>query len=137
AEVLEEIKPDDFYWLKHRRVYDVLVQLYSRGEPVDQVTAREELSRRGQLEDVGGALYLHELVANVPTPASARYYAKIVHELALLRRLIDAAGKIMELAYRSPEDPERVADHAEELIYSVARRDQKDEIVLVRSLVDQ
>src|SRR5437660_3643467 len=61
AEVLEEIKPDDFYWLKHRRVYDVLVQLYSRGEPVDQVTAREELSRRGQLEDVGGALYLHEL----------------------------------------------------------------------------
>jgi replicative DNA helicase len=136
AEVIEEIKPDDFYWSKHRRIYDALVHLYSRGEPVDQVTAVEELKRRGQLEEVG-ALYIHELVANVPTPASARYYAKIVHELALLRRLIDAAGKIMELAFGSPEDPESVADHAEELIYSVARRDQKDEVVVVRSLVDQ
>jgi replicative DNA helicase len=136
AEVIEEIKADDFYWSKHRRIYDALVHLYSRGEPVDQVTAVEELKRRGQLEEVG-ALYIHELVANVPTPASARYYAKIVHELALLRRLIDAAGKIMELAFGSPEDPESVADHAEELIYSVARRDQKDEVVVVRSLVDQ
>ena len=136
AEVIEEIKPDDFYWSKHRKIYDALVHLYSRGEPVDQVTAVEELKRRGQHEEVS-ALFIHELVANVPTPASARYYAKIVHELALLRRLIDAAGKIMELAFQAPEDPEHVADQAEELIYAVARRDQKDEIVLVRSLVDQ
>ena len=136
AEVFEEIQPDDFYWSKHRRLYDVLVHLYSRGEPVDQVAALEELKRRGQLDEIGG-LYIHELVSNVPTPASARYYAKIVHELALLRRLIDAAGKIMELAFRSPEEPEQVADQAEELIYAVARRDQRDEVVLVRPVIDQ
>jgi replicative DNA helicase len=136
ADVLEEIKPDDFYWSKHRRIFEALVHLYGRGEPVDQVTALEELKRRGQLEEIG-PLFIHELVANVPTPASARYYGRIVHELALLRRLIEAAGKIMDLAYTVPEEPERVADQAEELIYSVARRDQKDDVVLVRSLVDQ
>ena len=66
----------------------------------------------------------------VPTPASARFYAKIVHELALLRRLIETASQIMQLAYQVPEDPERLADQAEELIYQVARRDQKDEVVM-------
>jgi len=104
---------------------------------VDQVTAKDELQRRGVLEGVGGPLSIHELVEQVPTPAAARHYARIVHELALLRGLIDAAAKIMQLAYAVPEDPERIADQAEELIYSVARRDQKDDVVLVRSLVDQ
>src|SRR5437870_740690 len=137
AEVIEEIKPDDFYRSSHRIIFEALVHLYGRGEPVDAITAVEELKRRGTLEDVGGPLRIHELVEDVPTPASARHYARIVHELALLRRLIEAAGKIMDLAYTAPEEPERVADQAEELIYSVARRDQKDEVVLVRSLVDQ
>src|SRR2546423_5396870 len=137
AEVIEEIKADNFYRSSHRVVFEALVHLYSRGEPVDAITAVEELKRRGTLEDVGGPLYIHELVEQVPTPAAARHYARIVHELALLRRLIDAASRIMQLAYAVPEDPERIADQAEELIYSVARRDQKDEVVVVRSLVDQ
>src|SRR5437588_4501032 len=137
AEVIEEIKPEDFYRSAHRVVFESLVHLYGRGEPTDQIAAVEELKRRGTLEDVGGPLRIHELVEQVPTPASARHYAKIMHELALLRRLIHAASEIMTIAYETPEDPERVADRAEELIYSVARRDQKDEVVLVRSLVDQ
>src|SRR5438270_10837292 len=128
AEVIEEIRPEDFYRSSHRVVYEALVHLYSRGEPVDQVTAKDELQRRGVVEGVGGPLSIHELVEQVPTPAAARHYARIVHELALLRGLIDASAKIMQLAYQVPEDPERLADQAEELIYSVARRDQRDEV---------
>ena len=137
AEVIEEIKPEDFYRSSHRVIFEALAHLYGKGEPVDAITAVEELKRRGTLEDVGGPLYVHQLVEQVPTPAAARHYARIVHELALLRRLIQAASEIMQLAYAVPEDPDRVADQAEELIYSVARRDQRDEVVLVRSLVDQ
>src|SRR5438105_3735540 len=85
AEVIEEIKPEDFYRSSHRAIYEALVHLYGRGEPVDAITAVEELKRRGVLEDVGGPLRVHELVEQVPTPAAARNYARIVHELALLR----------------------------------------------------
>jgi replicative DNA helicase len=81
-------------------------------------------------------LHIHELVEQVPTPASARHYARIVHELALLRRLIQAASEIMQLAYQVPEDPARVADMAEELIYRVARRDDKDTFAVMRDLID-
>ena len=136
AEVVEEIKSEDFYRGSHRSIYEALVHLYSKGEPVDAVTAVEELKRRGDLEQVGGPLAVHELVEQVPTPAAARNYARIVHELALLRRLIKAAGDIMQMAYSSPEEPERVADQAEELIYSVARRDDKNQIAILRELVD-
>ena len=73
---IEEIRPEDFYRSSHRGIYDALVHLYSRGEPVDQVTAMEELKRRGTLEDIGGPLYIHELVEQVPTPAAARHYAR-------------------------------------------------------------
>src|SRR5919108_266744 len=75
AEVIEEIRPEDFYRSSHRGIYDALVHLYSRGEPVDQVTAMEELKRRGTLEDIGGPPYLHQLVEQVPTPPPARPYA--------------------------------------------------------------
>jgi replicative DNA helicase len=137
AEVIEEIKPEDFYRSSHRRIYEALVHLYGIGEPVDAITAVEELKRRGILEDVGGPLVIHELVEQVPTPAAARSYARIVHEAALLRRVIQAASEIMQLAYSSPENPRAAADQAEELIYAAARSDEKDEVVSVRRLVDQ
>jgi replicative DNA helicase len=136
ADVVEVLRPEDFYRSANARIYEALKSLYARGEPVDIVTAVEALKRLDQLETVGGALYLRDLVDEVPTPASAGHYARIVAETALMRRLIGAAADIMDLAYSAPEDPETVADQAEQRIYDVARREDRDEMAVLRDLVD-
>jgi replicative DNA helicase len=137
AEVVEIVRPGDFYRSANAKVFEVLREVYGRGDPVDAITAVEELKRRGFLEEVGGHLYIHELVERVPTPAAAPSYARIVAEAALLRRLISTAADIMESAYSAPEEPERVADQAEQRIYEVARHDEKDQIATLRDLVDE
>lgn len=137
ADVVEILQPEDFYRSANGRIYEALKALYARGEPVDIVTAVETLKRLDLLDSVGGALYLRDLVDQVPTPASAGHYARIVAETALMRRLIGAAADIMDMAYSAPEDPETVADTAEQRIYDVARREDSDEMAVLRDLVDQ
>ena len=137
ADVIEVVRPEDFYRSAHRQIFETLRSAYARGEPVDAIVAVEELKRRGILEEVGGPLYVRDLVDQVPTPAAAGHYAKIVAQAALLRRLISAAADIMELAYSSPEDPEQAADNAEQRIYDVARHDDKDQVASIRDLLDQ
>ena len=137
ADVVEIVHPDDFYRSANGRIFEALTAIYARGDPVDQVTAFDELTRRGALDEVGGRLYVHQLVEQVPTPAAAASYARIVAHAALLRRLISAAGEIMEMAYSVPEDPEEAADLAEQRIYDVARRDEKDQVATIHQLVDQ
>src|SRR5687767_12564080 len=137
ADVVEIVRPDDFYRSANSKIFDTLRAVYGRGDPVDAITAVEELKRRSLLEDVGGHLYVSELVERVPTPAAAGSYARIVAETALLRRLIKAAGDIMEMAYAAPEEPERVADDAEQRIYDVARHDEREQVASLRELVDQ
>src|ERR1700733_479381 len=87
ADVLEKLWPGVFYRPAHQNVYDAVLDLYGRGEPADAVTVAAELDRRGLLRRVGGAPYLHTLISMVPTAANAGYYADIVSEKALLRRL--------------------------------------------------
>lgn len=137
ADVVELLHAEDFYRSANGRIFEALRDLYGRGEPVDIVTAVEVLKRQRALDDVGGPLYLRDLVDQVPTPASASHYARIVSETALLRRLIGAAADIMDMAYSSPTHPEGVADEAEQRIYEVARREGPDEVALLRDLVDQ
>ena len=137
ADVVEIVRPSDFYRGAHAKIYDTLREIYGRGDPVDAITAVEELKRRQLLEEIGGHLYISELVERVPTPSSAAFYARIVAEAALLRRLISAAADIMESAYSAPEEPERVADQAEQRIYEVARHDEKDQVASLHELVDQ
>jgi replicative DNA helicase len=136
ASVVEVVHPDDFYRPAHQRVYRAMLGIYGRGEPVDAITVVEELKRTQELEHVGGSLYIANLVEQVPSPASAAYYAKIVADHSLLRRLIEAAGRIMSRAYAVPEDPRKLADEAEGLIYAVARADEKDEVVGLADLVN-
>src|SRR5215213_6709919 len=133
ADVIEIVQPGDFYRSANAKIFGTLREIYGRGDPVDAVTVVEELKRRQLLEDVGGHLYILELVERVPTPS----YARIVAETALLRRLISAAADIMESAYSSPEEPEKVADDAEQRIYDVARREEKDQVASLNELVDQ
>jgi replicative DNA helicase len=137
ADVVEVVRREDFYRTAHQDIFDTLREIYGRGDPVDAITAVEELRRRQLLEKVGGQLYIAELVERVPTPAAAASYARIVAETALLRRLISAAAEIMENAYSAPEEPERVADAAEQRIYDVARREDKEQVASLNELVDQ
>jgi len=137
ADVVELIRPEDFYRGVNGKIFETLRTIYARGEPVDAITAVEELRRHGLLDDIGGHLYIHELVDAVPTPSAAANYARIVSQAALLRRMISAAADIMEMGYSAPEDPDRVADEAEQRIYEVARRDEKDQIASLHDLVDQ
>jgi replicative DNA helicase len=137
ADVVEILQPEDFYRGANGRIYAALRGLYARGEPVDIITAVEALKRDGILDDIGGHLYLRDLVDQVPTPASAGHYADIVSKSALRRRLISAAADVMEMAYSSGGDADQVADEAEQRIYDVARREDKEEMAILRDLVDQ
>lgn len=122
GDALEIVRPDDFYREVHATICSVIHDLFAQGEPSDAITVGEELRRRGALEGIGGLPYLHTLVASVPTAANAVYYARIVAELATLRRLIEASTMIAADAYEVPEDVETAVARAEELILGVATR---------------
>jgi replicative DNA helicase len=121
SEAVEVLSPDNFYRNAHRTVFEGIQDLLSLGEPIDTVTLTEWLARRDRLDEVGGPAALHDLTVAVPTAANAAYYARIVRERALLRRLIDAGTAVAKLGYESTEDADTVVDKAESLIYEVAQ----------------
>jgi len=123
ADVVEVLRPQDFYQPAHQTVYDVVLDLYGRGEPADPVTVSAELTRRGEIARVGGAPYLHTLISSVPTAANAAYYARIVRDRAVLRRLVEAGTKIVQLGYSADgSDADDVVDRAQAEVYSVTER---------------
>ena len=99
ADVADIVRGLDFYRPAHEVIHDAIIDLYGRGEPADPVTGAAELGRRGELARVGGAPYLHTLSANVPIAANAGYYAEIVREKAILRRLVDAGTRIVLMGF--------------------------------------
>src|SRR5580700_11390687 len=99
SDVIEVIYPRDHYRPAHQILHEVILDLYGRGEPADAVTVAAELTRRGEIGKVGGADYLHTVIASVPTAANAGYYAKIVRERAVLRRLVEVGTRIVQLGY--------------------------------------
>ncbi|WP_206060600.1 replicative DNA helicase [Nonomuraea basaltis] len=123
ADVVEILRADDFYRPAHQMVFDVITDLYGRGEPADAVTVFDELQKRGEMARVGGAAYLHTLTAVVPTAANAGYYAKIVREQAILRRLIEAGTRIVSFGYGGQnEEVDDLVDRAQAEIYKVTER---------------
>jgi replicative DNA helicase len=131
SDVLEVIHPGDHYRPAHQLVHEVILDLYSRGEPADAVTVANELTKRGEIARVGGAPYLHTLIASVPTAANAGYYARIVCERAILRRLVEAGTRIVQLGYSGDGDADEIVDRAEAEVYGVtARRISEDYLAL-------
>jgi replicative DNA helicase len=119
ADVVESIRGTDFYRPAHETVFDAIIDLYGRGEPADAVTVAAQLQRQGELARVGGAPYLHTLVAGVPIAANAGYYAEIVREKAILRRLVDAGTRIAQWGYSGEGDVDDVVDRAQAEVYGV------------------
>ncbi len=122
AAAIEVVAADDFYKPAHTHVFDAVCGLYGRGEPADPVTVADELRRADLLEVVGGAGTLLALQAATPATGNAGRYARIVEELALLRRMIGVAGEIAEIGYSVPEDVTAAVDRAESLVFNVAQR---------------
>jgi replicative DNA helicase len=137
ADVLERLRPSDFYRPVHQNVYDAILDLYGRGEPADAVTVAAELDRRGLLRRIGGAPYLHTLISTVPTAANAGYYAGIVAEKALLRRLVEAGTRVVQYGYAGAEgaDVAEVVDRAQAEIYDVADRRLSEDFVPLEDLL--
>jgi replicative DNA helicase len=135
AEVLELLHEDDFYRPAHRTVFRSVLDLYSHGGAVDAVTVSEDLRRNGTLAEVGGAPFLHTLVATVPTAANAAYYARIVKEAGVLRRLIDVGTRIVQVGYETPQDVERAVDLAESWVYQVAQGRVSDDYQSLRDVL--
>lgn len=137
ADVLERLRPGDFYRPGNQLVYDAVLDLYSRGEPADAVTVAAELDRRGLLRRVGGAPYLHTLISTVPTAANAGYYAEIVAEKSLLRRLVEAGTRVVQYGYAGADgaDVNDVVDRAQAEIYDVTERRASEDFVVLEELL--
>jgi replicative DNA helicase len=122
ADVVDVIKGVDYYRPAHEVIHDAIIDLYGRGEPADPITVAAELVKRGELQRIGGAPYLHTLSANVPIAANAGYYAEIVRDKAILRRLVEAGTRIAALGYAGEGEIDDVVDNAQAEVYKVTDR---------------
>jgi len=120
-EVADLVGIDSFYAGKHRVLYDAMLALYGKGEPIDVATLSAKLRERKQLSDVGGTSYLSELVGASASPGSARHYAQVVQNKFMLRSLIEAASKIGELGFQEDREIEQVLDEAQREIFAVSQ----------------
>ncbi|GHH70131.1 hypothetical protein GCM10018793_03700 [Streptomyces sulfonofaciens] len=122
ADVVEVLKGRDFYRPAHETVFQAILDLYAKGEPADPITVAAELTRRGEITRIGGAAYLHSLVQTVPTAANAEYYAEIVRERAVLRRLVEAGTRITQMGYAADGDVDEIVNSAQAEIYAVTEQ---------------
>ena len=117
VEILDE---SCFYHAPHSRIFAAMIELFERGTAVDQLTLTEELKRRGQLDDVGGVVYLAKLGSEVATTANIDFHARIVLEKALGRKLIETSSEVIERAYAADEDVQTLIDNAEQKLFTLS-----------------
>jgi replicative DNA helicase len=122
SDVIEVIRPSDHYRPAHQLIHEAILDLYARGEPADAITVNNELARRGELGKIGGGTYLHTLIASVPTAANAGYYARIVRERAILRRLVEAGTRIVQMGFTGDAEADEMVDRAQAEVYAVTDR---------------
>jgi replicative DNA helicase len=136
ADVVEAVRGTDFYRPVHETIFDAVLDLYGRGEPVDPVTAAAELGRRGELVKIGGAPYLHTLSASVPIAANASYYASIVREKAVLRRLVTAGTRIVQMGYAGEGLVDDVVDAAQHEVYAVTDKRTSEDFLPLSAIME-
>ncbi|WP_141579724.1 replicative DNA helicase [Actinomadura sp. WMMA1423] len=136
AEVVELLRTPDFYRPAHQIIYDVVLDLYGRGDPADAVTVAGELTKNGEIGRIGGAPYLHTLISLVPTAANAGYYAKIVHERAILRRLVETGTRIVQMGYAADgADADEVLDRAQAEVFAIAEKRAGEDYVALSEIM--
>jgi replicative DNA helicase len=136
ADVVEQLRGTDFYRPAHEAVYDAILDLYGRGEPADAVTVAAELTKRGEMSRIGGAPYLHTLISMVPTAANAGYYARIVRERAVLRRLVQAGTRIVQLGYATEGgDVDEIVNNAQAEVYAVTEQRSSEDYLRLGDVI--
>lgn len=136
AEVFEEVRPHDFYAPKHEFIFNAILSLFGKGEPTDVIAVTDELNKTGNLLKAGGADYLHSLASYVPTAASASYYASIVSEKAVLRRLIEAGTRIAQSGYESQGEVSELVNDAQSEIFKVASDSAGEDFVALNKSIE-
>ncbi|WP_062205056.1 replicative DNA helicase [Demequina salsinemoris] len=137
ADVIETVRSDDFYKPAHELIFDVATKLYNGGDPVDALTVSAELQRTQQLSRIGGAEYLHTLIAMVPSAASAGYYARLVREQSILRRLVEAGTRIANMGYDGDGgEVDMVVDGAQAEIFAVTERRNSDDYLPIGDILE-
>ena len=129
ADVTGLLRGGDFYVPKHEVIYEAVLELYARGEPTDVITVTDELTKKGDLQRAGGAEYLHTITSIVPTAANASFYAEIVGEKALLRRLVQAGTRIVQMGYAGEGDAIDLVNVAQSEIYGVTGAEHAEDYV--------
>jgi replicative DNA helicase len=136
ADASELVRGVDFYRPSHESIFDAITDLYGRGEPADVITVGDELQRRGELQRIGGAPYLHTLAANVPIASNAGYYAEIVAEKAVLRRLVDAGTKIVQIGYAGEGDVDDIVDEAQAEVFKLSEKRASEDYAPLSDIMD-
>ena len=137
VEAIEVLKPDDFYRQDNKTIYEAILNLYNRAEPIDIITVKSELTSLGKLEAIGGLEYIAVLPDKVPTTANVDKYIKIVEEKAILRNLIKTANELIDLGYAENEEIDSIMDHAEKKIFEISQgKNQKGYSALKDILVE-
>ena len=136
SDVVEIMRGIDFYRPNHETIFDAIVTLYGRGEPADPITVAGELTKSGQLGKVGGAVYLHDLLASVSIAANAPYYAEIVRDKAVLRRLVNASIRIAQLGYQGQGEVDKIVDEAQQTLFEVTEKKSSEDYKSLRELIE-
>jgi replicative DNA helicase len=134
-QVLELLRPEDFYRESHRKIFRATIELSDRSEPVDLITLSDYLKGRNELEAVGGTAYLASLADSVPTAANISYYARIVREKSILRSLISTATDIATRGYEEQGNVEEFLDRAEKVIFDISEKKIKASFVAVGDMI--
>ncbi|GAH66510.1 unnamed protein product, partial [marine sediment metagenome] len=135
VKVADILKSEDFYQEKHEIIYKAMLDVYEARDPIDLVTLTERLKKAKQIESIGGASYLSELLSIVPTASHVVSYAKVVQEKATLRRLIKAANDIMALGYRENQNLTDLLDRAEQNLFSVSQKYLKEKFIPLKDVL--
>lgn len=135
SRAVELLRAEDFYRESHRIIFNGILDLFNRSEPVDLITLGEWLKSHEQLETIGGTLYLTTVMSQVPTAAGIAHYAGIIRARSLQRQLIKAADEIMTAAYQPDKELEELVDESEQKIFAIAERNVSSGFVLLQNLV--
>ncbi len=136
-DVVPLLSPEDFYSDRNRWIYEAVLKLHRRNQPPDLITLSAELEQSGRLGEVGGPAYLTSLVNSVPTAVHAEYYANLVAQAAVRRRLLRAATQIASLAYEEADDARELVDRAEQLIFAIAERGTRRDLRRINEVLDE
>ncbi len=135
--IADIVHSEDFYKDSHRIIFDSIIELYGKHEPIDLLSLGNKLGERGKLEVVGGRTYLAELANAVPTSSHAKHYAEIVQKKASLRRLINVSAEIAELGFTESEDVERLLDSAEQKLFGVSQKYLRQIFMPIRNVLEE